>query len=207
MHPQKKLRWASWSWCPSLPCSCVGVLDCWNLGVGRKRCQRQKQKKNHSTTLAVGHPKRRRFEQVAPRSDHCSRWCAAQHPSSFFAQEAIFFSKQSQVNELVAMLRLLKPATRTKLELLSLSKPGLFKGQQFFHIFRVQFQLTHWCWILPLTYSVKWAHRKSFNWNRGDYSIQPLFNNYYELNNFIPSKQLGKVNSLADSINKSFHSA
>ena len=42
------------------------------------------------------------------------------HPSSSVAQEAIFFSKQSQVNELVVMLRLLKPATSTKLKLLSL---------------------------------------------------------------------------------------
>ena len=54
----------------------------------------------------------------------------------------------------------------------SLSKPGLFKGHQFFHIFKVQFQHTHWCWILPLSYLVKWAHRKSFNWNRGEYSIE-----------------------------------
>ena len=71
--------------------------------------------------------------------------------------------------------------TRTSL---FLSKPGLFKGHQFFHIFKVQFQHTHWCWILPLIYLVKWAHRKSFNWNRGEYSIELIIQQLFRAQQF-----------------------
>ena len=71
--------------------------------------------------------------------------------------------------------------TRTSL---SLSKPGLFKGHHFFHNFKVQFQLTHWCWILPLVYLVKWAHRKSFNWSRGEYSMELIIQQLFRAQQF-----------------------
>ena len=84
---KRQLCWASWCGCSSEHGCCIRVPKRWGSRVSGKRCVRQQQKQNNTSTIEAVCSKWRGIEQTPCRQGYCLGRGPPQHTSCSFAEK------------------------------------------------------------------------------------------------------------------------